>query len=458
MVVKHYDVIVVGSGSGAAIVDAALSHDMSVALVEKDQPGGTCPNVGCIPSKMLVAPADRVMEIEEARNMGLVASVERVDWPAIMGRMRDVRRENQEHMQDALNHAPSLDYYHGIAHFIDKATLEVDGTHLSGKTIYLVAGVRPSIPPIEGLDKVDYLTNENVFDLEEQPRSIIIVGGGYIASEFAHFFAAMGTRVTIVGRNTRLVPQEDTEVSELLKERLSERMLIHTHAEAIRVVRSGTELILTARDLDNCQTFEAHGEALLVAAGRTSNADLLEVEKAGVRVDRHGFIQVDKYLRTSNPNIWAFGDITGRHMYKHAANREAIYAWHNSQNEEKVAMHFGAMPSAVFTWPQIASIGLREKDIRPDQHVHIGRAYYADVAKGMAMGVQYGFAKALVDGKSGRILGFHIIGPEASTLIQEVINVMARRGTVEDIDAGLHIHPAMPELVLTALGNAMHIH
>ena len=451
--IKTYDVIVIGSGSGGSIVDAALGQGLSVALIDKGPLGGTCANVGCIPSKMLTVPADRIVEIREAGKMGIVADVRQTDFTAIMERMRRPRAHTQHQMREALRHAHDLDFYEAEGHFADAHTLQVGKQRIRGHQIFVVAGARPEIPPASGLDQVDYLTNDSVFDLHEQPSSMVIIGGGYIACELGHFFAAVGTEVTIVQRNERLVPAEEPEISQLLQQKMSERMRILTSTEVVAVQQDRRGIVVVGEDRHAGAPVQISGQRILVAAGRRSNADQLQVVNAGIETDPRGYIQVNEYLETNVPNIWAFGDATGKHMFKHTANREAVIAWHNSQHGHKVPMDYRAVPHAVFTYPQIASVGLTEAAARVDRDVLVGRARYDDVAYGMALVEEDGFAKAVVDAENEEILGFHIIGPHAAILIQEVVNAMATGSPAVELGRGLHTHPALSELVLSALNN-----
>ena len=450
---KTYEVVVIGSGSGGSIVDAALSQGLSVAWVDKGPLGGTCSNVGCIPSKMLTVPADRILEIREASRLGVTAEIRHVDFGAIMERMRRPRVDTQHHMREAIEHTDDLGFYEVEAYFVDERTLQVGKRRIRGDKIFVVAGARPAIPAVPGLEQVEYLTNDTVFDLEERPDSLVIIGGGYIACELGHFFSAVGTDVTIVQRNERLVPAEEPEISALLLDKMSERMTVLTSTEVIGVSQEGQGTIVVGKDRRTGQQVQSKGQHILVAAGRKSNADTLQVQNAGIETDSRGYIQVNEYLETNVPNIWALGDIIGKHMFKHSANREAVIAWHNSQHGNNVPMDYRAIPSAVFSYPQIASVGLTEEAARRSHRVLVGRARYDDVAYGMALVEEDGFAKAIVDAESSAILGFHIIGPHAAILIQEVINAMASGGPASELGRGLHTHPALPELVLSTLGN-----
>ena len=475
---RHYDVIVVGSGSGATIVNNALYQGMQVAWVDKGPLGGTCLNVGCIPSKILIFPADRVMQIMEAGKLGVDAEIREIDFEAIMARMRRMVSQSRNDIREGLHTAPNLDFYEAEGHFLaseehgregqemsDIPAMEVGDEVISAPNVIIASGARPRIPPIEGLDEVSYLTNENVLDLRERPESLTIIGGGYISVEYAHFFSAMGTRVTIMQRNDRLVPDEEPEVSELLEKKLSERMDVYTHTEVIEVaqvedsIEGKPSISVVGRDRYDDERREVVTAEVMVAAGRRSNADLLRVENAGIETDERGYIKVNEYLETNVENVWALGDATGRHMFKHVANREASIVWHNFAHDHKVPMDYSAVPHAVFSHPQIASVGMTEAEAAAEHDILVGKAKYLDVAKGQAMMETDGFAKAIVERGSpqshggGKILGFHIIGPHAPILIQEVVNVMADDAPPGAVGQGMHIHPALPEVVVSALYN-----
>jgi dihydrolipoamide dehydrogenase len=450
---KTYDVIIVGSGSSGEIVDAAVSHGMTVAWVDKGPLGGTCLNVGCIPSKILIHPADRIMEIQEAKKIGITAEIKNIDFHAIMERIRQPINESNEAMQRGIDHAENLEYYKGEGHFIKDYTLEILGKEIQGEKIFLGSGARPLIPPIKGLDSVPYLTNENVFDLKEKPDSMVIIGGGYIAVEFAHFFSAVGTAVTVFQRGNRLIPNTEPEISELLKKQMEKRTRIYLNTEVLEVKKQGNIITSIGKDSVTGKEVTVSAEMILVAAGRKSNADLLKVENTGVKTDTRGYIQVNEYLETSKKNIWAFGDAIGKAMFKHVANEEATVAWRNAFHDHKTKMDYHTIPYAVFTYPEIAAVGMTEEEAKKNNKILVGSARYSDVAKGGAMMEYDGFTKAIVDKETRKILGFHIIGPYAPMLIQEVINAMALGGDISLIAHGMHIHPALPELILRTLGN-----
>lgn len=447
---KEYDVVIIGSGSGAIIASRALAQNQSVALIDKGPLGGTCLNLGCIPSKMLIYPADVITDIQNAQKLGITAEITHIDFHSIMERMRRVVKEGQEEMRVGIESTEELDFYETEASFTDDYTLDVGGTTITGEKIFIVSGARPLIPPINGIHDVEYLTNETVLQLTELPESLLLIGGGYIAAEYGHFFAAMGSQVTIVQRGDRLIPSEEPEISHVLKQKMASRMDIVLNCEVVEVQKEGEYYSVIGKDTSSGEKKKFTAQKIMIAAGRKSNADILEVENTGVKTDKRGYITVNEYLETSKKNIWAFGDATGIQMFRHVANRDADIAWNNSQGE-KTAVDYAAAPHAVFSHPQIASVGITQEAAQKDHSILVGKAHYSDIAKGMAMMEEEGFAKAIVDRDEWTILGFHIIGPFAPILIQEVINAMATGGSLHPIGEGMHIHPALPEVVVAAL-------
>jgi mycothione reductase len=450
---KEYDVIVVGSGAGSIIVDSALSQGLKVALVDRGPLGGTCLNVGCIPSKMLIYPADRVVEIQEAEKLGIEAEIKHVDFQGIMGRTRNYVTDTERRIRERVQNTPGLDFYGSTGHFVEDYTIDLDGQKIRGKKIYLVSGARPLIPPIKGIEEIDYLTNDNIFALEEKPESMVIVGGGYIAVEFAHFFAAMGTKVVLIQRGKRLVKDEEPEICDLLKTKMQERMTIHTNTEAVEAIEVNGGCKILAKNETTGDMQEYSGERIMIAAGRMSNADLLRIENTGVKTDKRGYIAVDERFETSKKNIWAFGDAIGKKMFRHAANKQSDIVWHNTMHGGDDKFDFLTVPHAIFSYPPVASVGMGEAEAKKLYDIMVGKSVYSEVAKGLAMRDDQSFAKAIIEKDTWKILGFHIIGPYAPILIQEVIDAMSTSGTVMPIVSGMRIHPAMPEIIFDTLRN-----
>ena len=283
---KTYDLIVIGSGAGMNVASAAYDRGMTVAVVDHGPMGGTCLNRGCIPTKILTYIADIIVQSAHLENLGVKTRIERIDYPAIMQRMRNEVDGSSKEQGDSVDSAEGIDWYKGTGEFIDDYTLEIDGEKIRSNNIIIAAGSRPVIPNIKGLEKVQYLTNDEALHLMEQPKSMIIVGGGYIATEFGHFFSAVGTDVTIIGRNPYLVKEEDPDISDILKEELSRRMTVLTNNEVIEVKEDNGVKIVIAKNRQTGETTEHSGEVLLIATGRRSNSDLFKPEKTGVKTDK----------------------------------------------------------------------------------------------------------------------------------------------------------------------------
>lgn len=453
---KKFDVVVIGSGSGMIVASNAVESGLKVALVEKASVlGGTCLNWGCIPSKMLIYPADVVAMIQEAEKIGVKARIESIDFKKIMHRMRHLVTEENQGMAKGVEMDPNITWFRGVGEFVNDYTMRVGDEVIKGDKIFIVSGARPFVPPIKGIDSVEYLDNESVLQLEKLPGSIIIVGGGYIGCEYAHFFASMGSEVTIVELGSRLVAAEEPEISDLLKKEMEKRMTVYTKHGVEEVKEKGGVKTVLVKDMDGGNVKELSAEALMMAVGRKPNSDLLKPEKTGVEVDKRGFIKVNEYLETSKKNIWAFGDAIGQQMFRHAANYEAQVVWHNAFGGHKVPVDLSATPHAVFTHPQIAGVGLREDEAKQQYNdVLVGYYYYKDTAKGSAMGDPEGFVKVVVEAESGRLLGGHIVGPFAAILVQELVNAMSYGNrTYAPIVRAMHIHPAITETVKWAFGN-----
>ena len=459
---KEYDLISIGTGSAMNIVDIMIRKNPSlkVAVIDKDRPGGICLTRGCIPSKMLLYPAELVRTIEEANELGISAEIRKVDFERVMERMRALIEHDINMIQQGLSHSENIDYYPTVAEFVEPYTLKAGNQTIRSKMILLCTGSKASIPPVEGLDEVGYLTSDTTLEMKRLPESLAVVGGGYIAAEYGHFFSAMGSKVTVIGRNPQFLPQEEPEVSVLAKAVLGKYMRILTDHEVQQAeMAADGRKQLTAVNRDSGQEISVKAEELLIATGRSPNSDILHPEKAGIETDKSGWIKVNDYLETSQPNIWAFGDANGQHPFKHVANYESIVVYYNAVLGEKVKVDYHAVPHAVFTYPEIASVGLRQKEaiekLGADK-VLIGFYRYQDTAKGEAMGLEDYFVKVIVEANTSRILGAHVIGPYASILIQEIINLMYTPDqSAKPLTSGMHIHPALNEVVARAFGALM---
>lgn len=449
-----FDVIVVGSGAGMMIVDAAVNRGLKVALVEMGKLGGTCLNRGCIPTKMVIYPADMINQIIHAEKLGIKARIEEIDFAAIMERTRNFVAHDREPMENAVENIDGLSFYPVKGEFIEDYTMKVGDQIIKGDNIFLASGARPWMPPIKGLEDIDYLTDENVWDLTEAPESMIMVGGGLIAVEMAHFFSSMGVHVTVLSRSPRLVKENEPELSEILITDMRKRMHIETNIEVISADKDGNVIEITGKTKAG-ETKRFKAESVFMATGRRSNADLLRVDKTGIQVDERGYIIVNAQYLTNKPRIWAFGDAIGKLMYRHVANKEAELVWNIFNDGHSHLLDYDKVPYAIFTWPQIATVGITEREaINRGKDILIGEYRYKDTAKGAAMEDENGYVKVILENETYKILGAHIIGRFAPILIQEIINTMhAGDGTAHPITDAMHIHPALPEVIQRAFFN-----
>ncbi|MCR3884454.1 MAG: dihydrolipoyl dehydrogenase, partial [Methanothrix sp.] len=416
-----------------------------------------CLNNGCIPSKVLLYPADVIRTLEAAHAVGVEARIEGIDFDLIMGRMRAIVDEGRGEMERSAAKNEHLDWYRGWGEFVGDFMIKIGGETITAPKIFIASGSRPLVPPIPGLAESGYIDNVSVLSLERLPESLIILGGGYLASEYGHFFSALGTKVTIIGRNRLLLKDEDPEICGIVKRRLSRYVDVRTGHEAVKVEKVGGRKVVSALDLAADAVGEFAAEEVMVALGRRPNSDILKPEKTGVEVDRSGWIVVNDRMETSREGIWAFGDAIGKHMFRHVANREARVAWNNAFGQSGQKMDYHAVPHAVFTHPQVGSVGMTDAVAKAAEYkVLVGRAEYGDVTKGYAMAEEESLVKVVVSAGDGRILGCSIAGTGAAELVQQVVYLMnAGDEDYGPIGRALVIHPAMSEVVSRAFANLM---
>lgn len=446
---QRFDLIVIGTGSGLEVSAAAAQRGLRVAVIEVGPFGGTCLNRGCIPSKMLVHVADVARAIATAERFGVHASIDRIDWPFIVERtFREIDR-SAANILEGNRRAENISVFEGSARFIGHKRLEVGDAQLTAETIVIAAGTRPSIPEIPGLAEGGYETTDTVMRLPELPRRLAILGGGFVGAELGHVFGSLGSEVTIITRGPAMVRDEDRDVSRRMTEAYARRFDVRLSSEVRRVERNaGTLSLEVGPDSIEC-------DVLLVATGRTSNADRLDVAATGVETKEGGFVKTDEYMRTNVDGVWALGDIVGRWQLKHNANLEAAHVANNILDpDEMAAVDYHAMPAAIFGSPQIGSVGMTE------QHAEEQRISYATsthrydaTAYGESIEDHDGFVKVLADPSSGEILGCHVIGHDASVLVQEAVNLMRFRLPVDVIAQSIYIHPALTEVMQAAFAS-----
>ena len=451
--VNRFDLMVIGSGSGLEVSAEAAERGLSVAVVEQGPFGGTCLNRGCIPSKMLIHCADVIETIQRSHLFGIKASVEKVDWQFIIRRAYDEIDADALAIEQGNRQAPNVTVFKGHGRFVGQKLLEVNGDRIAADTVVIAAGTRPRVPQVPGLTDIPYLTSDEALRLPEQPRSLAILGAGYIAAELAHFFGALGTEVTIIHRGPAMLRGEDEDVAHRFTEIYQRKFHLMLNAQVARVTRSGSGVTVTVA-VDG-QTIDVPADALLLATGRVPNTDLLDVTSSGVEMDSQGYVKTNPFLETNVTGIWALGDVVGKYLLKHSANLVAGHVAHNILNpDNQVAVDYTAMPHAIFSSPQVAGVGLTEKEAQEGGIKHAVATYdYANTAYGSSIEDRDGFVKVLADPDTREMLGCHIIGTDASMLIQEAVNVMRMGMTTDAITQSIYVHPALPEVVQRAFGS-----
>ena len=345
--------------------------------------------------------------------------------------------------------AEAITFLRGQAQFLNDHEIDTGDRRLSFEKAIIATGARRQIPPIQGLDQVDYLTNETALQLETLPERLIVVGGGYVGIEFAQMYGRFGTQVTLLGRNQHLAPGEDPELADLLAGYLREEGIdVYTDVPVLRVRQDSSSTIVTARIANAEREFIC--DALLLATGRVGNTDTLGLVEAGVAVEERGFVSVNEQLQTSRPNIWAIGDVKGGLMFTHVATADGPLAALNAIKEQGRTVDYRAVPRVIFSSPTLAAVGLTAEEAQKQGYdVLIGETS-AKGGRSNAMGDTRGKLKAVVDKANGEILGFHILAPHGDDLLHEAVVAMHGNGTIDRIARSIHAHPTLSELVKSA--------
>jgi mycothione reductase len=449
---QKFDLIVIGSGSGLDVANAAAEHGLKVAIVEKDKMGGTCLNRGCKPSKLLLHSADVAETIQKASLFGINVQGFSVDYKKIIERVNGIIDSGSDQIRKAFENIENPKLFPAECKFVDRNTIQVESETLMAEKILIACGARPSIPKIAGLEDSGYITTNEALRLMEQPCVLTIIGGGYTGCELAHFFGALGSKVNMIQRQDLLLTGEDEDVSKKFTEVFSKKYNVYTGYQTSQVSKQNGIFFVTANNSSG-KIIELKSDHLLVATGRTPNTDTLDLDKTGVKTNEKGHIIVDEFLETTAKGIFALGDAIGRYQLKHSANHEAKYAYTNLVYfNKKVKVDYMAMPHAIFTSPQIAGVGFTEQELRRKNVEYLKSVYpYMGVAMGEALEEKDGFVKFLVDKNTRKILGCHILGTDASILIHEVLVAMrSADGTIDSITNTISIHPSLSEIIAKA--------
>ena len=458
MQTRHHDLVVIGTGSGNSLITPELNH-LDIGLVEKGTFGGTCLNVGCIPTKMFVLPADRVLEARDAARLGVDIDGVRADWPRIrdriFGRIDPISHGGEEWREKARN----VTLYREQARFVGPMTLDTGtGVTVTADRWVIAAGGRPRLLDVKGLDRVDpehgVHTSDTIMRMDRLPERVAIVGGGFIAAEFAHILDGLGAHVTWVHRGGRLLVKEDASVSQAFTQIARERYDVRLHATIEAARRVGERWLLTTRSPLEAEDVVVEVDAVLLAVGRLPNTDLLDVEAAGLPCEDDGRLVVDAEQQTPVDGVYALGDVSSEWQLKHVANHEMRVVKHNLQHpHDPIESDHRFVPHAVFTHPQIASFGQTEQELQAaGAHYLSYEQRVGDVAYGWALEDTTGFCKVIVDPDTMQLLGAHLMAPQASSLIQPLIQAAHFGQRADDVAKGQYwIHPALAEVVENAL-------
>ena len=438
------DVIVIGSGQAGVPLAARLAEaGRKVLLAESGDLGGSCVNVGCTPTKTMVASARAAHVARNAGRLGVRTDAVSVDLAAVVDRKDGIVDQWRSGVARRLERAgANLTLVRGHARFVGEREIEVNGDRHKADIVVVNVGARPRVPPIAGLDRVDFLDNASVMDLREPPSHLVIAGGGYIACEFGQMFRRFGSEVTIIQRDEHLLPREDTEISEAIQEVFrAEGINLVLWAEAREVDRKGEQVVVRCSG-----GHEVTGTHLLVAVGRVPSTDGLNSEAAGIELDERGYIEVDDAYRASAEGVYAVGDCTGGPMFTHTSWDDHRILFDILSGRREGGRNGRITPSTVFTDPHVASVGLTERSARAQGiQYEVATMPFGHIARAIEMDETPGFMKVLVDPKSEKVLGAAIVGYEAGELIHTFLMLMQADASARAMVDAQMVHPTLAE-------------
>jgi len=452
---RHYDAIVIGTGqSGPALAGRLTDEGLETAVIERKRFGGTCVNNGCIPTKTLIASARTAHVARRAADYGVVIEgAIRADMRRVKARKDAIVRESREGVESSLRGMDRCTVYTGHARFVGPRVVEVNGERLEGERVFINVGGRASVPDMPGLSEVSYYTNSNIMDVDFLPEHLLVVGGSYVGLEFAQMYRRFGSEVTVVQRGPRLVPREDDDVSDAIKQILEgEGIGVRLNAECIGVSRQGARIgmHLDCKDGDPDIT----GSHVLLAVGRVPNTQDLGLEAAGIEADANGYIQVDDQLRTSAGNVWALGDCNGRGAFTHTSYNDYEIVAANLFDDDPRRVTDRITAYALYVDPPLGRCGMTAREVRASgRRALVATWPMESVGRASERGETQGFMKIVVDAENERILGASLLGIEADEVIHVILDVMYAGASYRTIQRAMHIHPTVAELLPTMLGD-----
>jgi len=452
--IKH-DAIIIGTGqSGPALAERLTQAGMNTAIIERKLFGGTCVNVGCIPTKALVASARAAYIARRGLEFGVV--IENpviVDMKRVKARKDEIAGASNKGVTAWLEGLDNLTIYRGHAYFEDNRVISVNGEQLEADKIFINTGGRATVPDMPGLDQVDYLTNSSMMDMDYLPEHLIIVGGSYIGLEFAQMYRRFGSEVTVVEMGDRLIARDDKDLSDSVKEIVeNEGVNVRLNAECITVAKQGDQIAVSL----SCdeQPKQVLGSHLLLAVGRRPNTDDLGLENTGIESDERGYIKVDDHLETNVSGIWAIGDVNGRGAFTHTSYNDFEIVAANLLDDDLRKLSDRFLCYGLFIDPPLGRVGMTEQQARESgRRVLIGKRMMNRVGRARERSETQGFIKVLVDADSEEILGAAILGINGDEAIHCLIDIMYAGMPYTVIQRAVHIHPTVAELIPTTLGD-----
>jgi pyruvate/2-oxoglutarate dehydrogenase complex dihydrolipoamide dehydrogenase (E3) component len=450
---EQFDAIIIGTGqAGPALAVRLAQAGKKVAILERKLFGGTCVNVGCVPSKTLIASARAAHVARHGSDYGvMIDSPIRVDMQRVKARKDAVVRQSNEGVTKWLKTTPNLTVIEGHGRFVDDHSIEVNGRTLHAAQIFINVGGRPLVPDIPGLHDAAFLTSSTIMDLDQLPEHLVIIGGSYIGLEFAQMYRRFGSKVTVVEAAPQLIGREDVAVSQAIQSILeAEGVTFHLNAKNLHVTLTGAQSTLHI-DIDGA-TIPLPASHLLVAVGRVPNTDDLGLDHTGIKKDDRGFIVVDDTLLTSAPGIYALGDVNGRGAFTHTAYNDYEIVAANLLDNASRRVSDRPTTYALYTDPPLARVGISEHEARASGRPILSATMpMTRVGRARERGETDGFMQVLVDAETKKIIGATLLGIEADEVIHALIDVMAAGAPYTVIQRAMHIHPTVSELIPTLL-------
>lgn len=444
---KRYDAIVIGSGQGGnPLCHKLADHGWRVALIEKAHLGGTCINSGCTPTKTMVASAQVAHYARNAARWGVESGEVRVDLPAVVRRKNTIVESFRSGQQRNVDKRPNLDLYRGHGRFAGPHRIQVGEETLESERIFINTGTRTDIPQIDGLNTVPYLTNATLMEIEEVPKHLIVLGGGYIGLEFGQMFRRFGSKVTVIHRGGHLLAREDSDVVAELQRALEGEGIEFILNATTTSVRPDNGKITLSLDGAAQPSHRVSGSHLLIATGRRPNTDDLGLEHAGVETDKRGFVRVNRRLETNVPGIWALGDVKGGPAFTHISYNDFQILYANLIEEKDLGIDGRLVPYSVFTDPQLGRVGMTETEARAEGHaLKVGKIPMSWVARAIERDETAGMMKLVVDAATDRILGAAILALEGGELVQTLGVLMLADLPYTLLKGAVYIHPTLAE-------------